>query len=202
MAGHPKHALKHRDVGCDFVIAVGTEAGGHTGNTTSLVLWPRIVDAVSPIPVLGAGGVGRGRQLAAALALGCDGVWTGSVWLSTVESEVPPEIKKRLFAAGADDAVLTKTVTGKPCRTLRNDFSTKWDTDPAAPPTLPAPHQAYLWWSEGRTRVERVRKEEFLTYPVGQIVGDMKGETSVREVVRGMMEEMVESVERMEKMVG
>ncbi|MGH8798438.1 MAG: nitronate monooxygenase, partial [Caldimonas sp.] len=73
LAGKEKHAIRHKEAGCDFVIAVGTEAGGHTGSTTSMVLWPRIVDAVAPLPVLGAGGVGRGRQLAAALALGCEG---------------------------------------------------------------------------------------------------------------------------------
>lgn len=83
MAGSEKHALRHKAAGCDFVIAVGHEAGGHTGKTTSMVLWPRVVDAVAPMPVLGAGGVGRGRQLAAALALGCEGVWCGSIWLTT-----------------------------------------------------------------------------------------------------------------------
>ena len=101
LAGAVKHAIRHKEAGCDFVIAVGTEAGGHTGRTTSMVLWPRIVDAVAPLPVLGAGGVGRGRQFAAALALGCEGVWCGSVWLKTVESEVTPEIKAKLFAAGS-----------------------------------------------------------------------------------------------------
>ncbi|KAI9000342.1 Enoyl-reductase [Hyaloraphidium curvatum] len=202
MAGHPKHAIKHRDVGCDFVIAVGHEAGGHTGTVSSLVLWPRIVDAVYPMPVLGAGGVGRGRQLAAALALGCEGVWCGSIWLKTRESEVTPEIKRKMFAAGPDDSLFTKTVTGKSCRTLRNKFSETWDTDPDAPPLLPPPNQVYLWFAEGRTRVERVRKEEFLTYPVGQIVADMKEETSVREVVREMMEELVESKERMDRLLG
>ena len=75
LAGKPRHAIKHKEAGCDFVIAVGTEAGGHTGDISSLVLWPSIVDAVDPMPVLGGGGVGRGRQLAAALALGCEGVW-------------------------------------------------------------------------------------------------------------------------------
>lgn len=93
LAGKPKHALAHKARGCDFVIAVGTEAGGHTGSITSMVLWPSVVDAVAPLPVLGAGGVGRGRQVAAALALGCEGVWCGSVWLPSAQSEVTPEIK-------------------------------------------------------------------------------------------------------------
>jgi len=201
LAGAPKHAVRHRDAGCDFVIAVGTEAGGHTGETTSLVLWPRIVDAVAPLPVLGGGGVGRGRQMAAALALGCEGVWCGSVWLKTVQSEVTPEIKARLFAAGANDAVLTRSVTGKPCRTLRSAFTDAWDA-PGAPPTLPAPLQAILWWGQGRTRVERVRARDFLTYPVGQIVADLREETSVREVVRDMLVELAEAKQRLDRMLG
>ena len=201
MAGAPKHAIRHRDVGCDFVIAVGTEAGGHTGQTTSMVLWPRIVDAVAPLPVLGAGGVGRGRQLAAALALGCEGVWCGSVWLKTVESEVTPEIKHKMFEAGSEDAVLTRSVTGKSCRTLRSAFTDAWDR-PGAPAPLPAPLQALLWWGQGRTRVERVRARDFLTYPVGQIVGDMRAETSVREVVREMLGELVDTKERLDRLLG
>lgn len=201
MAGAEKHALKHRQAGCDFVIAVGTEAGGHTGQTTSMVLWPRIVDAVAPMPVLGAGGVGRGRQLAAALALGCEGVWCGSIWLKTVQSEVIPEIKQRFFAAASEDAVLTKSVTGKTCRTLRCAFTDAWEK-PGAPETLPAPLQALLWWGQGRTRVERVRAKEWLTYPVGQIVGDMKEESSVRQVVQDMLSELLESKERMDLLLG
>lgn len=200
LAGATKHALRHKEAGCDFVIAVGTEAGGHTGSVTSMVLWPRIVDAVAPLPVLGAGGVGRGRQLAAALALGCDGVWCGSIWLKTAQSEVPPEIKAKLFAASSEDAVLTRSVTGKPCRTLRSKFTDAWD-QPGAPATLPAPLQALLWWGQGRTRVERVRAKDFLTYPVGQIVGDMTEETSVKNVVYDMLNELIESKERLDHLM-
>ncbi|NYT64278.1 nitronate monooxygenase [Alcaligenaceae bacterium] len=201
LAGAPKHAIKHKEAGCDFVIAVGTEAGGHTGNITSMVLWPRIVDAVAPLPVLGGGGVGRGRQMAAAIALGCEGVWCGSVWLQTVQSEVPPDIKAKMFEAGPEDAVLTRSVTGKPCRTLRCAFTDAWD-QPGAPDTLPAPLQAVLWWGQGRTRVERVREKSFLTYPVGQIVGDMRQETSVRNVIHDMMNELIEAQERIGAMLG
>lgn len=200
LAGSPRHAIKHRDAGCDFVIAVGTEAGGHTGNITSMVLWPRIVDAVAPLPVLGGGGVGRGRQVAAALALGCEGVWCGSIWLKTIQSEVTADIKAKLFEAGAEDAVLTRSVTGKPCRTLRCSFTDAWD-QPDAPPTLPAPLQAVLWWGQGRTRVERARVKDFLTYPVGQLVGDMTEETSVRQVVYDMMEELLDARARLGAML-
>ena len=117
-------------------------------------------------------------------------------------SEVTPEIKAKMFEAGPEDSIHTKTVTGKPCRTLRNRFSDAWDTSDTAPPTLPAPLQAYLWWSEGRTRVERVRAKEFLTYPVGQLVADMRAETSVREVVRDMLEELLTAKERMDHLIG
>lgn len=199
LAGRPKHAIRHKENGCDFVIAVGTEAGGHTGTITSMVLWPRIVDAVVPLPVLGGGGVGRGRQVAAALSLGCEGVWCGSIWLKTVQSELIPEIKAKLFAADSDDAVLTRSVTGKPCRTLRCAFTDAYEAA-GAPKPLPAPLQNILWWSEGRVRVERVRAREFLTYPVGQIVGDMKEEASVRDVVYEMMNELVETQQRLREM--
>jgi len=171
LAGKPKHALRHKQRGCDFVIAVGTEAGG----------------------------VGRGRQVAAALALGCEGVWCGSVWLPSAQSEVLPEIKERLYAAEADDAVQTRAVTGKPCRTLRSAFTDAYDK-PGAPTPLPAPLQNLLWWGEGRTRVERVRARDFLTYPVGQIVGDLRGPSSVREIVYGMMEEMLSARDRLDAM--
>lgn len=201
LAGKPRHAVKHKEAGCDFVVAVGTEAGGHTGEISSMVLWPEVVDAVDPMPVLGAGGVGRGRQLAAAFVLGCEGVWCGSMWLKTIQSEVIPEIKQRFFEAEATDAVLTKSVTGKSCRTLRTTFTDAWDK-PGAPEMLPAPHQLYLWWQEGRTRVERVRKKEFLTYPVGQIVGTMTEETTVRDVVRDLLTELVEAQEKLDNMLG
>ncbi|HJM93127.1 MAG: nitronate monooxygenase [Alphaproteobacteria bacterium] len=200
LAGKPKHALRHRNAGCDFVVAVGTEAGGHTGEVSSMVLWPGIVDAVTPLPVLGAGGVGRGRQMAAALVLGCEGVWTGSLWLKTAQSELTPEIKQKMFEAEAEDAILTTSVTGKPCRTLRNKFSEAYE-QPGAPQTLPAPTQNYLWWQEGRTRVERVRAKDFLTYPVGQIVGDMEVEISVRGVVYELLNEMLDARERLDEML-
>lgn len=201
LAGKVDHAIRHREVGCDLVVAVGTEAAGHTGNISSMVLWPRIVDAVAPLPVLGGGGVGRGRQVAAALSLGCEGVWCGSVWLKTVQSEVPPEIKAKLFKAGENDAMLTKTVTGKQCRTLRNAFSEAYER-PGAPQPLPAPLQNMLWWAHGRTRVERFHAEDFLTYPVGQLVADMTEETSVRQVVQDMLNELVEAKERLDHMLG
>ena len=200
LAGAAKHAIRHKEAGCDFVIAVGTEAGGHTGNITSLVLWPRIVDAIAPLPVLGAGGVGRGRQVAAALALGCEGVWCGSVWLPTAESDVMPELKARLFAAESEDAVLTRSVTGKQCRTLRNIY-TEAMAKPGAPASLPSPLQAILWWGYGLPRAVRARAGAGLTTAVGQIVADMTEETSVRRIFHDMLNELLESKERMDRLL-
>lgn len=201
LAGKPKHAIRHKNAGCDFVIAVGTEAAGHTGDITSMVLWPEIVDAVAPLPVLGGGGVGRGRQVAAAFALGCEGVWCGSIWLKTVQSEVLPETKARMFAAEANDAILTKSYTGKQCRILRSHYTDAWE-QPGAPKPLAAPLQVFLCFAHGRTRIERARAKEFMTHPVGQIVGDMKEETSVREVIQDMLNELLDSKERLDRMVG
>lgn len=200
LAGKPKHALKHKQNGCDFVVAVGTESGGHTGSVTSMVLWPRVVDAVAPMPVLGAGGVGRGRQLAAAMALGCEGVWCGSIWLPSEQSEVTPDIKEKMFESESEDAVLTRSVTGKPCRTLRCTFTDAYEKN-GAPEPLPAPLQNILWWAEGRTRVERARAKDFLTYPVGQLLGDIQTQTSVKDIIYGMMTEMLESHERLDSFI-
>ena len=192
LAGKPQHTIRDKQNGCDFVVAVGTEAGGHTGTVSAMVLWPQVVDAVAPLPVLGAGGVGRGRQVAAALALGCAGVWCGSVWLGTAQSEVVPAIKDKMFAASSEDAIQTRSVTGKPCRTLRSAFTDAYE-QPGAPVPLSAPLQNILWWAEGRTRVERVSAKDFLTYPVGQIVGDLQQQTSVKKVIQYMMTELLES---------
>ncbi|QTH20287.1 nitronate monooxygenase [Rhizorhabdus wittichii] len=201
LAGSAKHAIRHRDAGCDFVIAAGNEAGGHTGAVTSMILWPQIVDAVPDLPVLGAGGVGRGRQLAAALALGCEGVWCGSIWLKTVQSEVTPEIKARMFEAEAKDSVWTKALTGKTARMLRSGYTDAWEA-PDAPRPLPPFRQRYLWEIEARGRLERARRNDYLIYPVGQLVGDFKEETSVRNVVMDMLNELVETKERLDNVIG
>lgn len=200
LAGTVKHAIKHRDAGCDMIMAVGTEAGGHTGKISSMVLWPAVVDAVAPVPVLGGGGVGRGRQVAAALALGCEGVWCGSIWLKTVQSDVPPAVKERMFNATHEDTVHTASFTGKMGRLLRNSYTDAWDR-PDAPEILPPPLQRYIWEVAARRRVERVRAAEFWGYPVGQIVGDMKEEISVREVVRGMIEELLDTKDKFEQLI-
>ena len=116
LAGKAQHAERHVNAGVDLIIAQGYEAGGHTGEIGSMVLIPEIVDAVGDTPVLGAGGVGRGRQMAAAMALGAQGVWCGSVWLTTEEAETHPVVKEKFLAATSSDTIRSRSRTGKPAR--------------------------------------------------------------------------------------
>jgi NAD(P)H-dependent flavin oxidoreductase YrpB (nitropropane dioxygenase family) len=198
LVGKADHAAAQVAAGVDLLVAQGTEAGGHTGSITSMVLWPQIVDLVAPLPVLAAGGIGRGRQMAAALALGAEGIWCGSIWLGTRQSELDPDMKARLFNAKSEDAIQTRALTGKPCRALKSLYTDAWE-QADAPNTLPMPLQTLLW-TEPRLRSQRAHAVDWMTYPVGQIVGDMQGETSVREVVQELLEEFLQSVERLQKL--
>jgi NAD(P)H-dependent flavin oxidoreductase YrpB (nitropropane dioxygenase family) len=157
LIGTLEHAIKQRDAGVDFVVATGTEAGGHTGYISTMVLVPQIVDGVAPLPVVAAGGIGRGRQIAAALALGAEGVWCGSVWLTSQQSEVAPELKERLLAAQSADAILSKVWSGKNCRILRSGWTDAWE-QPDAPQPLAFPAQAALTYQVMRRVTHAKRK--------------------------------------------
>lgn len=197
LAGSIKHALKHVEAGVDLVIAQGTEAGGHTGDISTMVLVPQVVDAVAPIPVLAAGGIGNGRQVAASLALGAAGAWCGSVWLTTSEAESSAVVRERMLAAGSGDTTRTKSFTGKPCRVLDSEWTRAWE-DPEAPKPLPMPLQSMLV-DRPRRRIEAVaerpgsRAIELLSPFVGQVVGQMNSVRSTRAVVTGMVEELVDA---------
>ena len=200
LIGRLDHARKQIAAGVDFLVAQGTEAGGHTGPITSMILWPQVVALAGPdVPVLAAGGVGSGRQMAAAMALGAAGVWCGSIWLGTQESDATPELRERLFAAKSEDARQTTGMTGAQCRVLASKMTELW-ARPDAPAPLPKPAHAYLM-IEPRLRVMRSKNKEWLSWPVGQIVGDMKETLSVRQVIQGMLEEYAESLERMHSVV-
>lgn len=200
LVGKPEHALAQVAAGVDIIVAQGCEAGGHTGSITSMILWPQVIDAVGEVPVLAAGGIGRGKQMAAALAMGADGIWCGSIWLGTRQSELAPEIKHKFYAAKAEDAIQSRSLSGKPCRMLKSKYTEAFE-QPGAPKTLPMPLQT-LSTIEARMRIERSKAVDFMTYPVGQVVGDMKGETSVRQVVYDMMNELLESVEALNTKLG
>jgi NAD(P)H-dependent flavin oxidoreductase YrpB (nitropropane dioxygenase family) len=206
LAGAVEHATAHAAAGADLVIAQGTEAGGHTGQVATMVLVPEVVDAIAPTPVLAAGGVGNGRQLAAGLALGAEGVWCGSVWLTTEEAETDPVVREKYLAAGAGDTVRSRSITGKPARMLRTAWTDEWER-PDGPGPLMMPLQPMLV-GEALGRIHRVAHHrdsgahELVTYFVGQVVGSMRTVRPAGRVVLEMVEEFIDTMERLDRMVG
>jgi NAD(P)H-dependent flavin oxidoreductase YrpB (nitropropane dioxygenase family) len=199
LAGTAQHAERHVNVGVDVIIAQGYEAGGHTGEVGSMVLIPEIVDAVAPVPVLGAGGIGRGRQMAAAMALGAQGVWCGSVWLTTEEAETHPTVKRKFLAATSSDTVRSRSRTGKPARQLRSAWTDEWDR-PETPSPLGMPLQPILV-DEALARIDRAAHrtgsgaEQLTNYYVGQIVGTMNTTKPAAQVVFDMIDEYIDAVQ-------
>ncbi len=198
LAGKAQHAERHVNVGVDVIIAQGSEAGGHTGDIGTMVLIPEIVDAVGSVPVLGAGGIGRGRQMAAAMALGAQGVWCGSVWLTTEEAETHPVVKKKFLAATSSDTLRSKSRTGKPARQLRSAWTDEWE-NPATPMPLGMPMQPMLI-GEAINRIDRAAHrpgsgaEQLTNYFVGQIVGSMNAVKPASQVVFDMVDEFIDAV--------
>ena len=199
LCGSVQQAERQKNQGVDIIVAQGTEAGGHTGDVASLVLWPDVVDAVAPTPVLAAGGIGNGRQVAAALALGCDGVWTGSIWLTTAESDMSPLVTEKLLAANSRDTVRSRSWTGKPARMLRTEWTEAWEREDS-PGTLPMPLQ-YMLISDAQRRINKYQVKELTTMPVGQIVGRMNQVRPVRDVVYDLFEEFAEASSRLGELV-
>ena len=202
LAGTVEHARRHAEAGVDIIVAQGTEAGGHTGLVSTMVLVPEVVDAVAPIPVLAAGGIGSGRQITASLALGAQGVWTGSVWLTTEEAETHPVVKEKFLEATSSDTVRSRSLTGKPARQLRSGWTDAWE-DSSNPDPLPMPLQPRLVREAqariGRTAHKNPGARELSNYFVGQIVGSMNEVKSVRAVVEEMVQEYADSMERLDE---
>jgi NAD(P)H-dependent flavin oxidoreductase YrpB (nitropropane dioxygenase family) len=200
LAGNKVHAERHRAAGVDLIVAQGTEAGGHTGEISTMVLVPEVVDAVAPTPVLAAGGIANGRQIAAAMALGAEGVWCGSVWLTTEEAETHPAVKKKFLAATSRDTVRSRSLTGKPARMLRSAWTEEWE-QPDAPAPLPMPLQNALV-ANAQARIGRAANKEgtgahqLANYFVGQVVGSMNRVRPARQVVLDMVTEYAEVAER------
>jgi NAD(P)H-dependent flavin oxidoreductase YrpB (nitropropane dioxygenase family) len=197
LIGRPEHAAGQLDLGVDVIVAQGYEAGGHTGEIASMVLTPAVVEAVTPTPVLAAGGIATGRQIAAAMALGAQGVWTGSVWLTTAEAETSPVVRAKMLAAGVGDTVRSRCSTGKPARQLRTAWTDEWDS-PANPDPLPMPLQLILT-AEAKQRIDRAAPQhpgaaQLATYYVGQVVGLLNRERTTRQVMERMVEEYIEAV--------
>jgi len=197
LAGKSQHAQRHVNNGVDIIVAQGYEAGGHTGEVATMVLVPEVVDAVAPTPVLAAGGIGSGRQIAAALALGAQGVWLGSLWLTTAEGGAGPAVLAAYLEATSSDTVRSKSFTGKPARMLRNAWTDAW-ADPSGPGPLGMPLQNILT-AEANTRIARSGRKDLAFAPVGQIVGRMNQVRPVRDVMYQLVEEYIETVERLDQ---
>ena len=198
LSGAVSHALAHAEAGVDVIVAQGHEAGAHCGEIGSIVLWQQVVDAVAPTPVLAAGGVGSGRQIAAAIAMGAAGVWTGSIWLTVQEADLQPAQAESYLEAGSGDTVRSRSFTGKPNRMLRNAWTEAWDAADAPDP-LGMPLQ-YMITSEAVLRTGRYasQSQDVAFHAVGQVVGMMNEVVSSRELIYRLAEEYFDAVERLQ----
>ncbi|EON34745.1 2-nitropropane dioxygenase-like dioxygenase [Gordonia terrae C-6] len=209
LAGAKDHAMHHVEAGVDIVIAQGYEGGGHTGEVTSMILWPELVDAVGDTaPVLAAGGVGSGRQIAAAIALGAQGVWMGTYWLTAAEyklgvpegSDKPSTVQQALLKATSRDTVRRRIYSGKPARLLKTAWTDAWDAD-NAPEPLPMPLQNLLV-AEAHARISAADNPDVVAMPAGQIVGRCNAITPVADLIADLVSEYDEAVGRMNKTLG
>lgn len=204
LAGSAKHAQRHAENGVDIVVAQGHEAGGHTGEIGSMVLWPEIVDALGGrTPVLAAGGIGTGRQVAAALALGASGVWMGSAFLTSAEYDLGHRkesgvstIQEAMLRATSGDTVRRRIYTGKPARLLKTKWTEAWDA-PEAPEPLPMPLQNILV-SEAHQRMNESDNPDTVSMPVGQIVGRMNEIRPVADIIAELVDGFEEASKRLD----
>jgi len=200
LCGSPYQARKHADAGVDVIVAQGGEGGGHCGEVGSIVLWPQVVKAVAPRPVLAAGGIGSGAQIAAALALGCQGAWSGSQWLMVEEAENTPVQQHAYARAGSRDTVRSRSFTGKPCRMLRNDWTEAWE-QPDSPDPLGMPLQ-YMVSGMAVAATHRYPDQsvDVAFNPVGQVVGQLEKVEKTGAVIQRWVEEYLEAVEHLDSL--
>ncbi|MGH3640165.1 MAG: nitronate monooxygenase [Mycobacterium sp.] len=193
LCGSPSQARKHADAGVDIIIAQGGEAGGHSGEVGSIVLWPQVVKEVAPVPVLAAGGIGSGQQIAAALALGTQGAWTGSQWLMVEEAENTPVQQAAYVKAGSRDTVRSRSFTGKPARMLRNDWTEAWE-NPDNPKPLGMPLQFMVsGLAVAATHKYPNETVDVAFNPVGQVVGQFTKVEKTSAVIERWVQEYLEA---------
>jgi NAD(P)H-dependent flavin oxidoreductase YrpB (nitropropane dioxygenase family) len=207
LVGAKEHAIRQAKAGVDILVVQGGEAGGHCGEVSTLVLVPEVLKAIKPlgnIPVLAAGGIMTGRQMAGCMALGAAGVWTGSVWLATTESETSEIFREKMVAATSRDTVRSRGRTGKPSRQLRSSWTDAWEL-PGSPSPLPMPLQSLI--SEGALRaIERSAAagnpaaRALVTYFVGQGVGLIDSVKSARQVVEEFKLDFADAVEELQNL--
>ncbi len=203
LVGAKEHALKQVAQGVDLIVAQGTEAGGHCGEVSTLVVVPEVIEAIdNAVPVLAAGGIVTGRQMAACVALGAAGAWTGSVWLTTEEAETAPHTVQKMLAATSRDTIRSTGRTGKPARQLVSDWTDAWRPNDKGHPTLPLPLQSMLAEPTLR-RIDKLAAtghpgaQALSTYFVGQGVGLMNKVKSARDVVFEFAEDYIAAAERL-----
>ncbi len=203
LAGRLKHGLAHKAAGLDFVVCQGTEGGGHAGEVASMVLWPQMVDALAPLPVLAAGGIGNGRQILAALGMGCQGVWMGSMWLNTAESHAEPAQRESYMKATSEDTVRSRSFTGKTARMLKNEWTEAWEREDTPDP-LPMPLQGYLTFDAVRrtTTYAGVADTQKVAFnPIGQVVGQIHEVESCRDIMYRLMSEYTDALEHVNSLM-
>jgi NAD(P)H-dependent flavin oxidoreductase YrpB (nitropropane dioxygenase family) len=209
LVGAKEHAIRQVAAGVDILVVQGTEAGGHCGEVSTLVLVPEVINAIKPmrdVPVLAAGGIMTGRQMAACMAMGAAGAWTGSVWLATVESETSEIFRQKMIAASSRDAVRSKGRTGKPARQLRSAWTDAWDRAPDSPGALPMPLQSILSRDafasiDHAAAAGNPQARDLVSYFVGQGVGLIDSVKSAGAVVQEFKEDFAEAVEHLNALV-
>jgi NAD(P)H-dependent flavin oxidoreductase YrpB (nitropropane dioxygenase family) len=200
LCGSAYQARKHADADVDIIIAQGGEGGGHCGDVGSIVLWPQVVKAVAPRPVLAAGGIGSGAQIAAALALGCQGAWSGSQWLMVEESENTPVQQQTYIKATSRDTVRSRSFTGKPCRMLRNDWTDAWE-QPGNPEPLGMPLQYMVSGiAVSATHRHPDQSVDVAFNPVGQVVGQFEKVEKTAAVIERWVNEYLEATEHLDSL--
>ncbi|NKB35480.1 MAG: nitronate monooxygenase [Pseudomonadales bacterium] len=203
LIGTKEHALKQVQAGVDIMVASGTEAGGHCGDVSTMVLIPEVCSALqgSGIPVLAAGGIVTGRQMAACMAMGAAGAWTGSVWLTSAESDTPPVLKEKMLKASSRETIRSRSRTGKHSRQLRSPWTDAWESE-TAPDPLPMPLQSQVTEAPLArvTKLAEVGHEganQLVTSWVGQGVGLMSSTQSAKAIVYEFMQDYLEASERL-----
>jgi NAD(P)H-dependent flavin oxidoreductase YrpB (nitropropane dioxygenase family) len=203
LVGAKEHAIRQVAAGVDILVAQGTEAGGHCGEVSTMVLVPEVIKAIKPIrdvPVLAAGGIMTGKQMAACMAMGAAGAWTGSVWLATTESETSEIFREKMIAASSRDAIRSKGRTGKPARQLRSVWTDAWDRGPDSPGALPMPLQSLIS-RDAFASIDRsaaagnAQARDLVSYFVGQGVGLIDSVKSAGAVVQEFKEDFAEAAE-------
>jgi NAD(P)H-dependent flavin oxidoreductase YrpB (nitropropane dioxygenase family) len=195
LVGAPKHARRVKDAGVDIIVAQGYDAGAHTGEIGTYSLVPQVVDIAGETPVLAAGGVATGRHIAAALALGAQGVWVGTAWLFTRENHTDPIVLQKLIAAGPEDTVISRANSGKTLRQIRTAWSEEW-AQPTAPRPLPMPYQDILV-GDLLGAIQRQRVEPLMHSAAGQGVANFREETTVAAQMEKFVSETEAALARM-----